>query len=71
MDRLRTWRDEIKEHRECVSCGYQDSMRLDGATDPEELTTRVNEPREQKLASSDEQVIKFVSNPSSKTDNKK
>ncbi|MEH6625452.1 MAG: YheV family putative zinc ribbon protein [Motiliproteus sp.] len=66
MDRLRTWRDDVREYRECVDCGYDDAMRLDGSAEPEELKTRVNKEPEQKLASSSEQVIKFVPNPANK-----
>ncbi len=43
LDKLRTWRDEIKEYRECVQCQYQDAMRLDGRNDVDELATRVNQ----------------------------
>lgn len=43
MDRLRLWRDEEREYRECISCDYQDAMRLDGAPEPAELKTRVNQ----------------------------
>lgn len=60
MDRLRLWRDDVREFRECIDCGYEDAMRLDGAADPEELETRVNKEAEQKIASDGEQVIKFV-----------
>ena len=64
MDKLRVYRDEIHEHRECVACDYQDVMRLDGAPAPKEVATRVNEPR--KLVSDQEQVIQFVPNPAVK-----
>ena len=66
MDKLRTWRDQEREYRECVNCGYQDSMRLDGAAEPLELETRVNQPAERlvdAIAKSDEQVLQFVPNP--------
>ncbi len=43
MDRLRCWRDDVREHRECVHCDYTDSMRLDGAPEAAELPTRVNQ----------------------------
>ena len=73
MDKLRTWRDQGREYRGCVSCGYEDSMRLDGLADPEELTTRVNRPDEvdaaeqgSAIASGEAQVIKFVPNPTKK-----
>lgn len=65
MDKLRTWRDEAQEHRECIQCGYSDVMRLDGLNGPDELTTRVNQPREtEPQLKSDEQVINFVPMPS-------
>ena len=69
MDKLRTWRDQVREYRECVQCGYQDAMRLDGTAEPKELETRVNQPvesSEPKLATEDEQVIQFVPNPAKK-----
>ncbi len=74
MDRLRIWRDTEREYRECVDCGYQDAMRLDGASEPQELTTRVNQPSSATAAvsdppakaSGDEQVIQFVPNPAAK-----
>ncbi len=59
MDRLRTWRDDLHEHRECIDCGYQDAMRLDGSQPPEELKTRVNQA--QKPQPEDGvQVLNFV-----------
>ncbi|HEY5717121.1 MAG TPA: YheV family putative zinc ribbon protein [Motiliproteus sp.] len=61
MDRLRTHRDEIREYRECIDCGYQDAMRLDGEPEPDELATRVNRPAAAPAA--DEQVLQFVVNP--------
>lgn len=64
MDKLRVHRDETHEYRECVACDYEDAMRLDGAPDPREVTTRVNEPR--KLVSDEEQVVQFVPNPALK-----
>ncbi len=46
MDRLRLWRDDTYEHRECISCDYTDQMRLDGAPEPAELSTRVNQEKD-------------------------
>lgn len=66
MDRLRTWRDAVKEYRECILCGYQDAMRLDGAAPPEELQTRVNREEEAPVAETGEQVLQFVPNPAAK-----
>ncbi|MEH6823303.1 MAG: YheV family putative zinc ribbon protein [Motiliproteus sp.] len=59
LDKLRTWRDEVKEYRECVQCQYLDAMRLDGRNDAEELATRVNQERQAPLAQG-EQVLTFV-----------
>ncbi|MBY4676508.1 YheV family putative zinc ribbon protein [Marinobacterium arenosum] len=43
MDKLRMYRDETREYRECVSCDFSDSMALDGSDMPsQELETRVN-----------------------------
>ncbi|WP_420554734.1 YheV family putative zinc ribbon protein [Neptuniibacter marinus] len=42
MDCIRTFRDDEREYKECVRCDYEDSMRLDGTPDIEELETRVN-----------------------------
>lgn len=64
MDRLRTYRDDQREYRECVSCDYQDAMRLDGEPEPEEIKTRVNRPASGLAA--DEQVLQFVANPKRK-----
>lgn len=60
LDKLRLWRDDVKEYRECVQCDYQDAMRLDGRNDPEELETRVNQSAPEPATASDEQVLTFV-----------
>jgi len=64
MDTLRMFRDEEREHRECVRCDFTDSMRLDGEPEPNELETRVNKAPQPKPAQS--QPLKFFPNPSSK-----
>lgn len=62
MDTLRMYRDEEREYRECVECGFEDSMRLDGSEEaPEELETRVN--REAEPIPADAQPLRFVANP--------
>ncbi|WP_027858534.1 YheV family putative zinc ribbon protein [Marinobacterium jannaschii] len=64
LDTLRMYRDEEREHRECVRCDFTDSMRLDGEPDPRELETRVNKaPKSEPVQA---QPIKFFPNPSSK-----
>ena len=64
MDRLRTHRDEVREYRECIDCGYEDAMRLDGEPEAAELQTRVNQ--EKSGLADNEQVIQFVANPKRK-----
>ncbi|WP_210397982.1 YheV family putative zinc ribbon protein [Motiliproteus sediminis] len=64
MDRLRTYRDDQREYRECVSCGYEDAMRLDGEPEAQEVETRVTRPSTGLAA--DEQVLQFVANPKRK-----
>lgn len=68
MDTTRMYRDEEREYRECVDCGFEDSMRLDGRPEPQELNTRVskdgvdplkNTPATEPAA----QPIKFFVNP--------
>ncbi|MEH6470135.1 MAG: YheV family putative zinc ribbon protein [Halopseudomonas sp.] len=59
LDKLRMWRDEVKEYRECVQCQYLDAMRLDGRNDSEELETRVNQQPVKSLDQG-EQVLTFV-----------
>ncbi|MFT5721420.1 MAG: putative metal-binding protein (TIGR02443 family) [Motiliproteus sp.] len=70
MDKLRVWRDETKEFRECVQCEYLDAMRLDGRTDPEELETRVNQEKPVPKAPG-EQVLTFMPMKSSAAKPKK
>ncbi|WP_188751923.1 YheV family putative zinc ribbon protein [Marinobacterium zhoushanense] len=69
MDAVRMYRDDEREYRECVKCGFEDSLRLDGRPDHEELETRVNQPRADKAPSASDaerdqvQVINFNPNP--------
>ena len=72
LDKLRTWRDQAKEYRECVQCQYQDAMRLDGRNDIDELTTRVNQAETATAPpqpTPDEQVLNFVPMPASPRNN--
>ncbi len=67
MDKLVMYTDaQGAQVRECVRCGYSDKMTEQG---PEELVTRVNQPRpgEQALAHEDEiQVIQLEDGPVTK-----
>ncbi|MCD8512852.1 MAG: YheV family putative metal-binding protein [Nitrincola sp.] len=38
-------RDEEREYRECIECGFSDSLRLDGRPDPKEIDTRVHKEK--------------------------
>lgn len=71
MDTVRMFRDEEREHRECIECGFSDSLRLDGRPEPSELETRVNSERKPEPSVVDrEQVqpIRFFSRPPKQTE---
>lgn len=42
MDRIRMWDVDGVPHRECVACGYADTLNAQGQSIPRELGTRVN-----------------------------
>ena len=54
MDRLVTYKENGKEFRECVSCGFHDEMRF--KQNPRELDTRVN-LEEERLAEETQVII--------------
>lgn len=55
--------DEGHRWRECVSCGFKDEMLQ--ASNPQELNTRVNQPRagEKPLAHEDEVMVVNILDP--------
>jgi uncharacterized metal-binding protein (TIGR02443 family) len=69
MDKLVMYYDHLQQSvRECVRCGYQDRMTDSGPQQitPEELKTRVNQPRpgEQALAHEDEvHIVRVMDAP--------
>ncbi len=67
MDSTRMYRDEEREYRECVKCGFEDSLRLDGRPEPQELETRVSTEKsaqnKTEPAETQAQPIKFFVNP--------
>lgn len=66
LDKLQMYLDDKGQQvRECVRCGYSDAMTDDG---PEELETRVNQPRagEEALAHEDELQFINIMDPGSK-----
>lgn len=57
-DKLKAGMDEAgNQHRECVSCGFEDRI-VAGA--PDELVTRVNQPREQANTQADISVVRIL-----------
>ncbi len=68
MDSTRMYRDEEREYRECVKCGFEDSMRLDGRPEPKELETRVSKDGVDPLKNTpatevEAQPLQFFTNP--------
>lgn len=57
MDKIRVYRVDNREYRECVSCDFKDEMLFKPAV--RELETRVNKTEQEKEAET--QVVKFVS----------
>lgn len=57
MDRLKAWQEEGIQYRECVECGFTDSMSLEA---PEELPTRVNQTQPE--PKDEIQVVKIFDN---------
>ena len=55
LDKLMTYKEDDKDFRECVACGFKDEMRFNAA--PRELVTRVNTPEEAKA--NETQVLSF------------
>ena len=57
MDKIVTWREDDKDYRECVSCGFTDVMHFKPQV--RELDTRVNKTEAE--TETDVQVLKFPS----------
>jgi len=45
MDTVRMYRDQEREYRECIRCGFSDSLRLDGRPEPAQVVTRLSGER--------------------------
>ncbi|MCX4026712.1 YheV family putative metal-binding protein [Endozoicomonas sp. SM1973] len=63
MDRIVVFQENGHEVRECVECGYTDSMAAIGS--PAELPTRVNQANASSQPAS--QPLKFYPNPKRKS----
>jgi len=61
-DKLMMWSEDDVPHRECVHCGYSDTLNAQGQSIPTELGTRVNKPAV-KPADPKVQGVQFFPNP--------
>lgn len=61
MDTIRTFEDEGRPARECVSCGYADTLDERGNAVPREVPTRVSKPKPD--AEKKVQTVQFFPNP--------
>lgn len=66
-DRLMMWSEDDVPHRQCVACGYQDTLNAQGQSVPSELGTRVNKVAP-KVANPKVQTVQFFPNPKLKKD---
>lgn len=61
-DKLMMWSEDDVPHRECVHCGYSDTLNAQGQSVPKELGTRVNQEKA-KPANPKVQGVQFFPNP--------
>jgi Zn ribbon nucleic-acid-binding protein len=58
------WSEDDVPHRECVACGYADTLNAQGLSVPKELGTRVNTSALDKPApDKNVQAVQFFPNP--------
>lgn len=63
-DSIRMWNVDAVPHRECVECGYSDTLDERGNSVPRELPTRVNiSALKPKAADAAVQTVQFFPNP--------
>ncbi|WP_414705445.1 YheV family putative zinc ribbon protein [Pseudomonas sp.] len=64
MDKIQMWDEGGVPHRECVACGYADTLDERGNSVPRELPTRVNiSALKPKAADPKVQAVQFFPNP--------
>ena len=64
MDKIQMWNVDGVPHRECIGCGYSDTLDERGNSVPRELPTRVNiSALKPKVADPKVQVVQFFPNP--------
>ncbi len=61
-DSIKMWDVDGVPHRECVECGYADTLNAQGQSVPSELGTRVNQAKP-KPADPQVQAVQFFPNP--------
>jgi uncharacterized metal-binding protein (TIGR02443 family) len=67
MDKIQMWDEGGVPHRECVACGYADTLDERGNSVPRELSTRVNvSALKPKAAGPKVQAVQFFPNPKMK-----
>lgn len=62
MDTIRMWRVDGTPHRDCINCGFADTLNAQGNSVPLELPTRVN-PNAKKPAAKQGKTVQFFPNP--------
>ncbi|WP_420042836.1 YheV family putative zinc ribbon protein [Denitrificimonas caeni] len=63
IDTIRMWEVDGVPHRDCVKCGYGDTLNADGNSIPNELVTRVNVSALKKPKETTGQALQFFPNP--------
>lgn len=63
QDKIVMWDEDGVPHRECVACGYADTLNAQGQSVPKELATRVNVSGLSKPADPKVQSVQFFPNP--------
>ncbi|GLU36267.1 YheV family putative zinc ribbon protein [Pseudomonas sp. NBRC 100443] len=63
QDKILMWDEDGVPHRECVACGYADTLNAQGQSVPKELATRVNASGLKKPADPKVQGVQFFPNP--------
>ncbi|QXH46655.1 YheV family putative metal-binding protein [Pseudomonas xanthosomatis] len=65
MDKLMMWNEDGVPHRECVACGFTDTLNEQGLSVPKEIGTRVNQlaPKATPVKAQTVQTVQFFPNP--------
>jgi uncharacterized protein len=68
MDGIRMWEVDEVPHRDCVHCGYSDTLNAQGNSIPTEVPTRINTSALNKPKAPVGQAMQFFPNPKLKKD---